>query len=134
MKNELKEKIIPFIPYNNFDQDRILIKNKLYQKSKDKELEKYKFTQLVRLQTEEGKQMLKRRREDIEPVFGNLKRNLDFRRFNLRGKHKCELELGLFSIAHNFKKMRNGVKRLIKRQDDKLKTLELGTVLGYLPS
>ena len=129
-----KEKIIPFIPYNNFDQDRILIKNKLYQKSKDKELEKYKFTQLVRLQTEKGKQMLKRRREDIEPVFGNLKRNLNFRRFNLRGKHKCELELGLFSIAHNFKKMRNGVKKLIKRQDDKLKTLELGTVLGYLPA
>ena len=129
-----KEKIIPFIPYNNFDQDRILIKNKLYQKSKDKELEKYKFTQLVRLQTEKGKQMLKRRREDIEPVFGNLKRNLNFRKFNLRGKHKCELELGLFSIAHNFKKMRNGVKRLIKRQDDKLKTLELGTVLGYLPA
>ena len=128
-----KEKITPFIPYNTFDQDRMLIKNKLYQKSKDRELEKYKLTQLIRLQTKEGKQMMKRRREDIEPVFGNLKRNLGFRRFNLRGKYKCELELGLFSIAHNFKKIQNGVKRLIEYENDSLKVLELGTVLGYLP-
>ena len=129
-----KEKITPFIPYNTFDQDRILIKNKLYERpdKPDRELERYKLTQLVRLQTEEGKQMLKRRRKDIEPVFGNLKRNLGFRRFNLRGRRKCELELGLFSIAHNFKKLRNGIKRLIEWQDDKQKTLELGTVLGYL--
>lgn len=130
-----KEKITPFIPYNTYDQDRILIKNKLYQRPNkpDRELEKYKFTQLVRLQTEMGKQMMKRRREDIEPVIGNLKRNMEFRRFNLRGKLKCELELGLFSIAHNFKKLRNGVKRLIEWQDDRQKTLELGTVLSYLP-
>lgn len=131
-----KEKITPFIPYNTYDQDRILIKNKLYQKPNkpDRELEKYKLTQLVRLQTEMGKQMMKRRREDIEPVIGNLKRNMEFRRFNLRGKLKCELELGLFSLAHNFKKLKNGVKRLIERQDDKQKTLELGMVLGYLPA
>ena len=75
--------------------------------------------------------MLKRRREDIEPVLGNLKRNLGFRRFNLRGKWKCELELGLFSIAHNFKKMQNGLKRLIEYGNDNLKVIELGTVLGY---
>lgn len=97
-------------------------------------MEKYKFTQLVRLQTDLGKQMLKRRREDIEPVFGNLKRNLDFRRFNLRGKHKCETELGLFSIAHNFKKIQNEVKRLIERHINNQKTIELGTILGYLPA
>lgn len=130
-----KEKIIPFIPYNTFDQDRMLIKNKLYQRPNkpDRELEKYKFTQLVRLQTEMGKQMLKRRREDIEPTIGNLKRNLGFRRFNLRGKNKCELEIGLFSVAHNFKKMQNGVKRLLERQIENRKTVELGTVLGCLP-
>jgi len=128
-----KEKITSFIPYNTYDQDRILIKNKLYERPNkpDRELERYKLTQLVRLQTEEGKQMLKRRREDIEPVLGNLKRNLGFRRFNLRGKWKCELELGLFSIAHNFKKMQNGLKRLIEYGNDNLKVIELGTVLGY---
>ena len=125
-----KQKITPFIPYNTYDQDRILIKNKLYQKSKDKELEKYKFTQLIRLQTETGKQMLKRRREDIEPVFGNLKRNLNFRRFNLRGKLKCELELGLFSLVHNFKKIQSGVKRLVKWEDGRQKTVELAQVMG----
>lgn len=127
-----KEKITPFMPYNYYDQDRILIKKKLYERPKkpDRELEKYKFTQLIRLQTEEGEQMMKRRRQDVEPVFGNLKRNLGFRRFNLRGRLKCELELGLFSIAHNFKKIQNGVKRLMKWGDGQLKTLELAKVMG----
>jgi transposase len=130
-----KENITPFVPFNNYDQDRMLIKKKLYQRPEkpDRELERYKFAQLIRLQTEQGEQMIKRRRQDVEPVIGNLKRNLGFRRFNLRGKHKCELELGLFSLAHNFKKIRNGVKRLMERQDGRTKVLELGMVLGYLP-
>jgi transposase len=131
-----KENITSFMPYNNYDIDRILINKKLYERPKkiDKELEKYKLTQLIRLQTEEGKKMLKRRRQDVEPTFGDLKRNLGFRRFTLRGKHKCEIELGLFSLAHNFKKIQAGVKRLIKWQDGRQKTIELGTVLGYIPA
>jgi len=76
--------------------------------------------------------MMKRRREDVEPVFGNLKRNMGFRRFNLRGKWKCELELGLVSISHNLKKIKNWVKRRVESDDGKRKVQELGMVLGYI--
>ena len=36
-----------------------------------------------------------------EPVFGNLKHNLGFRRFSLRGLGKVKAEFNLMCIAHN---------------------------------
>ena len=70
----------------------------------------------------------------VEPVIGNIKRNMEFRRFNLRGKDKCRLEIGLVSVAHNLKKIKNHIKRLIYQGDGRQETIELGTVLGYLPA
>lgn len=104
-----KERITSYIPYPTYEQERILRNKGLYEipKHPDRELQKYKFRQRLRLQSEEGKTMMKRRREDVEPVFGNLKRNMGFRQFTLRGRRKCELELGLFSVAHNLIKIKN---------------------------
>ena len=42
---------------------------------------------------------------DVEPVFAQLKHNKNFKRFNLRGTKKVEIETGLLAIAHNLKKM-----------------------------
>lgn len=129
------ERIQGYVPYNTYEQDRILRNKGLYQypKNLDVELERYKFTQRLRLQSDEGKQMMTRRREDVEPVFGNIKRNMGFRRFNLRGKNECEVELGLISLAHNLKKIKNYIKKAIERGDGRKQTIELGAVLGYLP-
>lgn len=130
----LKHERIPgYIPYNLYEQDRILRNKGLYQypKDPDVELERYKFLQRLRLGSEEGKEMMQRRRQDVEPVIGNIKRNMGFRRFNLRGKAKCEVELGLVSIAHNLKKIKNWVKKLAEWDDGGQKGIELGTVLGY---
>jgi len=128
-----KERIASYIPYPTYEQERILRNKGLYEppKNPDHELEKYKFRQRLRLQSEEGKLMMKQRREDVEPTIGNLKRNLGFRRFNLRGKQKCELELGLFSVAHNLIKIKNWVRKLAKWDDGRRKGIELGIVLGY---
>jgi len=128
--------ISAYIPYQNYESERILRNKDLYEppKSPDREFEKYKFRIRLRLQSEEGRQFMKRRREDVEPVFGNLKRNMEFRRFNLRGKWKCELELGFFSVAHNLLKIRNWVKRAVEWDDGRKKVQELGMVLGYLPA
>jgi hypothetical protein len=38
-------------------------------------------------------------------VFANIKHNKNFKRFNLRGIKKVEIEKGLIALAHNFKKM-----------------------------
>lgn len=56
------------------------------------------------LMSEEG--IKKRSRRPIEPetVFGDIKQNMQFRRFSLRGKDKVEIEAGLLSMAHNFRK------------------------------
>jgi len=42
---------------------------------------------------------------DVEPVFGNIKHNKGFKRFNLRGRKKVEVETGLLALAHNLKKV-----------------------------
>ena len=78
--------------------------------------------------------MLKRRRQDVEPTFGDLKQNMEFRRFNLRGRLKCELELGLASMAHNLKKMKSWIRKAIDWDDGRTKIQELGKTLGYLPA
>jgi transposase len=55
-------------------------------------------------QSAQGKQRLKRRAQSVEPVFGNLKHNLGFRRFNLRGMAQAQGEFSLMCIAHNILK------------------------------
>lgn len=54
-----------------------------------------------RLQTEQAKQRMKMRATSVEPVFGNLKHNLKFRRFSLRGLTNVRGEFNLMCIGHN---------------------------------
>lgn len=58
-----------------------------------------------RLKTEQGIYYRKRRPADVEPVFGNIKSNKNFKRFLLKGIVKIEIEWGLLCIAHNLKKI-----------------------------
>jgi len=58
-----------------------------------------------RLKTEKGVYYRKRRPADVEPVFGNIKSNKNFKRFLLKGIDKTEIEWGLLCIAHNLKKI-----------------------------
>lgn len=45
------------------------------------------------------------RKIDVEPVFGNLKANLGFTRFSVRGKEKVSNEIGLALMAVNLRKL-----------------------------
>lgn len=56
------------------------------------------------LNSEEGIEKRKKRCYDVEPVFGNIKNNHNFKRFMLRGKEKVEIEWGLLAIAQNIRK------------------------------
>lgn len=58
-----------------------------------------------RLKTEQGIYYRKQRPADVEPVFGNIKSNKNFKRFLLKGTLKTEIEWGLLCIAHNLKKI-----------------------------
>lgn len=62
-----------------------------------------------KLLTEEGKKKYNKRLSTVEPVFGNLKMNLGFRYFLVRGMEKVKGEFNLMCIAHNLKKIRRYV-------------------------
>jgi len=54
-----------------------------------------------------GYDIYKQRMKIIEPVFGNIKQNLGFREFSLRGFIKTRGEFFLIATAHNLLKIKN---------------------------
>jgi len=79
-----------------FANRRLYINRRLNElKSKAKEL----------LISDIGKEMRSKRPVEVESVFGNIKENFGVRRFLLRGLEKVNIEWGLYSIAHNMRKI-----------------------------
>lgn len=60
---------------------------------------------LYRLRTREGREIYALRKCTVEPVFGNLKRALNFRQFLLRGFEKARGEYTLVCTAWNIKRL-----------------------------
>jgi len=58
-----------------------------------------------KLETEDGKYIYSLRKTIVEPVIGNIKYNLGFTEFLVRGLNGAKLELNLVSLAHNLKKI-----------------------------
>jgi hypothetical protein len=68
-------------------------------------LRKYRQTASERLRSPEGRDLRSQRLVEAEAVFGQLKHNLGFRRFLLRGLDKVKTEWGLLCVAHNIAKL-----------------------------
>lgn len=68
-------------------------------------LEELRTKMREKLDSKEGKEIYKQRIHEPEPVFGNIKYNLNFSQFLLRGLKKAEIEFGLACIGHNIKKI-----------------------------
>ena len=128
------ERTTAFIPYGQFNKEMAERRKGIYANNHDRELARYKFRQCVRLLSAEGKKMMQRRREDVEPVIGDIKRNLNFRTFNLRGRPKCLIELGLVFLGHNLKKIKSYLKKAAKWNNGNQMVEKLGTILGYQPT
>ena len=58
-----------------------------------------------KIETQEGKRIYGLRKIIVEPVIGNIKYNLGFDEFLIRGLDGAKLELNIASIAHNLKKI-----------------------------
>ncbi len=58
-----------------------------------------------KMNTEEAHQVYSLRKITVEPVYGNIKQNLGFREFLLRGLNGVKTEMNLVSIAHNLGKI-----------------------------
>lgn len=59
----------------------------------------------AKLAKEENAELYKKRAHSIEPVFGNIKANLGYRRFNRRGFQAVNSEWRLICTAHNLLKL-----------------------------
>ena len=67
--------------------------------------EKYKQIVKEKLKTTDGIRLRKQRGVDVETPFGDIKYNMGYSRFRLRGLEKVNIEWGLLSIAHNLRKV-----------------------------
>ena len=68
-------------------------------------LRAYQQEARANLLSEQGVELRKKRAVDVETPFGNIKQNMGYRRFLLRGKKKVEIEWGLLCMAHNMRKL-----------------------------
>jgi transposase len=69
------------------------------------EWQRYAREQREKLGSVLGGAIYRRRMSDVEPAFANIKHNLRFKVFQLRGFAGVTNEWNLISIAHNLKKM-----------------------------
>jgi hypothetical protein len=69
------------------------------------QLREYRRQARENLTSEQGQQLRARRSVEPETVFGDLKHNMGFRRFHLRGHAKVTTEWTLLCIAHNMRKL-----------------------------
>ncbi len=57
------------------------------------------------LKSKKGKEIYKRRKQTVEPVFGIIKEVLGFRRFSLRGEVETDCEWSLVCLGYNLKRL-----------------------------
>lgn len=67
--------------------------------------QEYVRKQKEKLSSRTGKRLYQIRMHDVEGVFGNIKKNLGFTAFSLRGLAGVAAEWTLISLAHNLKKV-----------------------------
>ncbi len=95
------------IPPQTYDFDMAARRKGTYKRSKNEAYEDIKEKVLDFLETEEGRQLLDKRKHNIEPTFGDIKHNMGFRKFLLRCRPQVTIEVGLVAIAHNIKKIKS---------------------------
>jgi transposase len=68
-------------------------------------LRRFREQAKTNLLSEQGKKLRVQRNVEVETFFGQVKHNMHFRRFHLRGLEKVKTEWGLVCIAHNMRKL-----------------------------
>ena len=65
----------------------------------------YKNQARENLNSQKGIALRRARGMEIESCFGDIKHNMNFRRFHLRGLRKVKTEIAIVSMAHNLRKI-----------------------------
>jgi transposase len=69
------------------------------------QLDAYKSLAKRNLNSAKGVELRRRRGYEIESCFGDIKHNMAFRRFHLRGLKKVNTEITVMAMAHNIRKI-----------------------------
>ena len=76
---------------------------------------------VAKMKEESSKEIYKKRKTIVEPVFGQIKKNMGFREFSMRGFIKAGGEFSLVCAAHNIKKIVLSIRyKLEHLKEDKL--------------
>jgi hypothetical protein len=67
--------------------------------------EPWRIAMKAKLETEDAKNLYKKRKQTVEPVFGIIKSVIGFRKFNLRGLKNAATEWTLVALAYNCKRI-----------------------------
>jgi transposase len=65
----------------------------------------WRIAMKARLETEDGKNLYKKRKQTVEPVFGIIKSAIGFRTFRLRGLANAATEWALITLAYNCRRV-----------------------------
>lgn len=74
----------------------------------------------------------RKRKIDVEPVFGHLKDYLAFQRFHLRGKQGAKIDIGLALMALNLRKLGKYMERKRRKEEKKSPILKLTIKIGLV--
>ncbi|APR27987.1 IS1182 family transposase [Pediococcus acidilactici] len=80
------------------------------------------------LSSEEGRTIYRRRKFDVEPVFGRLKRDFGMRRTHLRGQRGVENDIGLALMTMNLTKLGQMITHSISNEYSKSKNTTKGKI------
>jgi hypothetical protein len=90
---------------------------------------KAKYENLKKLLTKKGKEEYKKRMHTAEPPFGNMKHNLGYRYYLLRGLEKVQGEFNLMCIGHNINKIYNFAQK--NNKDMAVAMQDIGKIRGF---
>lgn len=102
---ELEKAVKKFPKVDFYVDDRNRRKKDVNLKELKKKYSKIQYKNLKKLLTKRGGEQYKKRMYTVEPPIGNLKHNLGYRDFLLRGTDKAAGEFNLMCTAHNLKKI-----------------------------
>lgn len=88
-----------------------------------------KSVMAARIRSSDGRELYRKRKVMVEPVFGQIKHSRGFKRFTMKGKESCSGEFALVISCHNLVKFKNlGVLELLKSGKRKLQRFAEDTV------
>ena len=124
---ELARKTFPKIDL--YIDDRNRRKENLNMREMKEKYNKIRYENLKKLLTKKGEAEYKKRMYTAEPPFGNIKHNLGYRYYLLRGLEKVQGEFNLMCVGHNINKIYNFA---LKNNKDIARALfDMGKTKGF---